>query len=191
VTDPDTSEGPVTSLLRAWSDGDRSALDQLMPLVHHELKRLARRHLARERRDHTIQATALVNEAFVRLANERAMRWQDRAHFLAVASQLMRFILVDYARRRLYAKRGGGVETLTLDAALDVDDGRGPAILAIDDALSDLAKTDPRKARVVEMRLFGGLTVEESALVLEVSPETVMRDWRFARAWLQQALART
>jgi RNA polymerase sigma factor (TIGR02999 family) len=178
----------VTELLRTWSAGDRSALDALVPLVHQQLKSLARRHLARERRNHTIQPTALVNEAYIRLTRERGMVWQDRAHFLAVAAQLMRFILVDHARRREYQKRGGGVETVALD--MDVEDARPLAILAVDRLLDDLAKVDARQARVVEMRVFGGLTADESARVLGLSPETIGRDWRVARAWLHRELSR-
>jgi RNA polymerase sigma factor (TIGR02999 family) len=179
---------PVTDFLRAWSGGDRAALDQVIPLVHAELKRLARRRLAGERPNHTIQPTALVNEAYVRLANEHRMQWRDRAHFLAVAAQLMRFILVDHARRRQYQKRGGDREVVVLD--MDVADVGTESILRIDDALSGLAKVDQRKARVVELRVFAGLSVDECAQLLGVSPETIGRDWKFARAWLQRELKR-
>ncbi len=183
-------QAPVTALLGVWQRGDRAALDALMPLVHDELKRIARRHLARERFDHTIQPTALVNEAFVRLVNERAMNWHDRSHFLAVAAHLMRFILVDYARRRNVERRGGDRRRVDLEAALDVADPRPVGVLAVDEALASLAKIDERKARVVEMRVFAGLTVDQSASVLGVSPVTIARDWRFAKAWLQRELAR-
>jgi RNA polymerase sigma-70 factor, ECF subfamily len=184
----DQGRSPVTGLLHAWGQGDRDAFDALIPLVHDELTRLARRHLARERPDHTLQPTALVNEAYLRLVKERGMRWTDRAHFMAVAAQLMRFILVDHARKRRNLKRGGGASPVHLD--VDVVDARAGNIIAIDQALDDLAKVDERKARVVEMRVFGGLTVDESARLLDVSPETIARDWRFARAWLQRELAR-
>jgi RNA polymerase sigma-70 factor (ECF subfamily) len=182
------ARGALTELLHAWSGGDRAALDALIPLVHQQLRQLARRHLARERPGHTIQPTALVNEAYIRLVRERGMVWQDRAHFLAVAAQLMRFILVDHARRRRYQKRGGSTETIALE--MDVADARPAALLAVDGALDDLAKFDPRKARVVEMRVFGGLTAAESARLLGISPETVNRDWRFARAWLQREMSK-
>jgi RNA polymerase sigma-70 factor, ECF subfamily len=188
---PDSSRSPgapVTDFLRAWSEGDRSALDAVIPLVHAELKRLARRRLAGERPNHTIQPTALVNEAYMRLANERGMKWQDRSHFLAVAAQLMRFILVDHARKRRYLKRGGDQQIVALD--MDVADIGAEGILRVDDALNDLAKVDERKARVVEMRVFAGLSVDESARLLGVSVETVGRDWKFARAWLQRELTR-
>ena len=178
----------VTELLTAWSDGDRSALDALIPLVHDDLKRLARRFMARERTGHTLQPTALVHEAYVRLAGERAMRWQNRAHFLGVAAQLMRFILVDAARRRRIPRRGGDLRRVSFDEALVVADDRPDSLLALDEALSRLARIDGRKARVAEMRLFGGCSVEESAEALDVSAVTVMRDWRFAKAWLQREL---
>jgi RNA polymerase sigma-70 factor (ECF subfamily) len=161
-----------------------------MPLVHAELKRVARRQLARERPGHTIQPTALVNEAYLRLAAERAMDWHDRAHFFAVAAGLMRFVLVDYARRRQAHRRGSGRAAVPLESALEVADGRFHDVLAIDAALSDLAKVDERKARVVELRVFAGLTADESAHVLGVSAITVARDWRFARSWLRRELSR-
>ena len=189
MSDSSRSPGaPVTDFLHAWSGGDRAALDAVIPLVHAELKRLARRRLAGERPNHTIQPTALVNEAYVRLANERGMKWQDRSHFLAVAAQLMRFILVDHARKRGYLKRGGDRQIVALD--MDVADVGAESVLRIDDAIADLAKVDERKARVVEMRVFAGLSVDESARLLGVSPETIGRDWRFARAWLQRELQR-
>jgi len=184
------SPGEVTGLLGTWSGGDRAALDLLMPLVHEELKRLARRHLARERSDHTIQATALVNEAFMRLARERGMRWQDRSHFFAVAAQLMRFVLIDYARRRRRPRRGGDLHRLALADAPEIVDDAGAGAMAVDAALSSLARIDERKARVVELRVFAGLTFDESARVLGVSSVTVARDWRFARAWLRREMAR-
>jgi RNA polymerase sigma-70 factor, ECF subfamily len=188
---PDSSRSPaapVTDFLHAWSGGDREALDAIIPLVHAELKRLARRRLAGERPNHTIQPTALVNEAYLRLRNERGMQWQDRSHFLAVAAQLMRFILVDHARKRRNQKRGGDHEVVALD--MDVADVGTEGVLRIDHALTDLAKVDERKARVVELRVFAGLSVDESARLLGVSPETIGRDWKFARAWLQRELTR-
>jgi RNA polymerase sigma-70 factor, ECF subfamily len=188
---PDSSRplgAPVTDFLHAWSGGDRSAFDAVIPLVHAELKRLARRRLAGERPNHTIQPTALVNEAYVRLANERGMKWENRSHFLAVAAQLMRFILVDHARKRRYQKRGGDRQIVALD--MDVADVGAESVLRIDDALSDLAKVDQRKARVVELRVFAGLSVDECARLLGVSAETIGRDWKFARAWLQRELKR-
>jgi len=190
MPDRPSSSGHVTQLLDAWSRGDKAALDALMPLVHAELKRVARRQLARERPDHTIQPTALVNEAYLRLVDEHSMHWQDRAHFFAIAAGLMRFVLVDYARRRQARRRGSGRAAVTLDAALEMADSRFQNVLAIDAALSDLAKVDERKARVVELRVFAGLTVDESAHVLGVSSITVARDWRFARSWLQRELSR-
>ena len=188
---PDSSRSPgapVTDFLRAWSGGDREALDAVIPLVHAELKRLARSRLAGERPNHTIQPTALVNEAYLRLRNERGMQWQDRSHFLAVAAQLMRFILVDHARKRRNQKRGGDQQIVALD--VDVADLGAEGVLRIDDALTALAKVDERKARVVEMRVFAGLSVAESARLLGVSVETIGRDWKFARAWLQRELTR-
>jgi RNA polymerase sigma factor (TIGR02999 family) len=186
---PDAPDGEqVARLLEAWNAGDRSALDGLLPLVHSDLKRMARRLMSRERTGHTLQPTALVHEAYVRLAGERGMQWQNRAHFLAVTAQLMRFILVDHARRRGVAKRGGDLRRVSIDDVLLVSPDAPGDLLALDEALEALAANDPRKAKVVEMRLFGGLSVEESAAVLGVSGITVMRDWRFARAWLQQRL---
>jgi RNA polymerase sigma factor (TIGR02999 family) len=180
--------GRVTALLTAWSNGDRSALDDLILLVHDDLKRLARRFMSRERAGHTLQPTALVHEAYVRLAGERSMRWENRAHFLSVAAQLMRFILVDSARRRRVPKRGGDLHRVSFDEALLVAGGRPARLIALDEALSDLAKIDARKARVAEMRLFGGASVDDTAEALDVSGVTVLRDWRFAKAWLRREL---
>jgi RNA polymerase sigma factor (TIGR02999 family) len=180
----------VTELLVAWGDGDRDALDQLMPLVYEELRRLAHRYLGRERKDHTLQTTALVNEAYLKLINEREMQWQNRAHFFAVAAQMMRMILVDYARRRNYAKRGGGAHRVSFDESLVVSDERAADLIALDDALNSLAAIDERKSKVAELRFFGGLSVEETAEVLKVSPVTVMREWRMAKAWLHRELSK-
>lgn len=178
----------VTQLLADWSGGDREALDKLMPLVYDELRRLAHRYMEHERAGHTLQTTALVNEAYLKLINERGMRWQNRTHFFAVAAQLMRFILVDYARGHTRQKRGGGAEQVELDEALVVAEDRAEELLALDEALKRLAAFDERKSRIAELRFFAGLTVEETAEVLSVSIETVMRDWRLAKAWLQREL---
>jgi RNA polymerase sigma-70 factor, ECF subfamily len=181
--DPD-----VTGLLVRWSHGDEAALEQLTPLVYDELHRIARRYIAGERAGHSLQATGLVNEAFVRLIDGKAVAWNDRAHFLAVSARVMRRILVDHARARNYQKRGGDVVTVSLDEAIVVSSDLHPDVVALDAALEALAKFDQRKSRVVEMRFFGGLTVEEAAAVLQVSPATVMADWRFAKAWLKREM---
>lgn len=178
----------VTQLLLAWGDGDESALTRLMPLVHGELRRMARRQMRRERDGHTLQTTALVNEVYLRLVDLSRVQWQDRAHFLAMSARLMRRVLVDHARSRGYLKRGGGAVRVSLTEALVVDDRRAPNLVALDDALDALAAVDERKSRVVEMRYFGGLSVAETAEALGVSPETVMRDWRLAKVWLLREL---
>ncbi len=178
----------VTELLVDWGRGDRSALERLMPAVYAELHRLAEQHLARERTDHTLQATALVHEAYLRLVDQRSVRWQNRAHFFGIAAQLMRRVLVDYARRRDAAKRGDGARPLSLEEAADQAPSRPLDILDLDRALDRLAALDPQQGRLVELRFFGGLTVEESAEVLGVSARTVKRDWRAARAWLYREL---
>ena len=178
----------VTELLVDWQRGDRSALDRLMPAVYEELHRLAGRYLAREPSDHTLQATALVHEAYVRLVDQRSVRWQNRAHFFGIAAQLMRRILVDHARRRDAAKRGDGARPLSLDEAADHTPSHPLDILELDRALERLTALDSEQGRIVEMRFFGGLTVEESAEVLGVSPRTVKRQWRAARAWLYREL---
>jgi RNA polymerase sigma factor (TIGR02999 family) len=183
--------GPVTGLLRAWSDGDDAALEQLIPRVEAELRRLARAYMARERRGHTLQTTALVNEAFVRLVDARTVRWQDRAHFVGIAARLMRRVLVDHARSRGYQKRGGGAITVTLTEDLAVAAEPAVNLIALDRALDRLAADDRRKARVVELRFFGGLSVEETAEVLHVSSDTVKRDWRLAKMWLLRDLEGT
>ena len=174
----------VTGLLVDWSRGDRSALEKLVPIVYNELRRLARREISRERVDHTLQPTALVNELYLRLVEQRRASWKDRAHFLAVAAQMMRRILVDHARAQVAAKRGGSSPRLSLDEALDIDTKPAFEVLAVDEALTRLAEMDPEQARVVELRFFSGLTVEETAHVLGRSPRTIKREWRLAKAWL-------
>jgi len=179
----------VTQLLLAWNDGDERALEKLVPLVYEELRRLARRRMRLERPDHTLQTTALINEAYVRLVDVHNVHWQNRAHFFALCARLMRRILVDYARGRRYAKRGGGAQPISLDQSVPVAPERSPDLVAVDDALHALAEVDARKAQVVELRFFGGLTAEETAEVLKVSPETVRRDWKLAKVWLLRELS--
>ena len=180
----ETDYEELTAFLVAWSTGDESALQRLVPLVYNDLRLIAERHLRRETEAQTLQTTALVNEAYLRLANRRSLNWQNRAHFFAVASQVMRHILVDMARGRRRERRGGGAPTFSLEEHLVFSPDRASEFLALDDALSELAKVDERKSRVVEMRFFGGLGVDEIAEVLKVSPETVTREWKRARAWL-------
>ena len=179
----------VTQLLVAWRNGDLHARDELMPLVYQELHRLAHQYMSRERPGHTLQTSALVNEAFVRLADQTDVQWQNRAHFVGIAGQMMRRILVDYARNRGYAKRGGGACQVSLDEDLMVSDERSADVVALDDALESLARLDERKSRLVELRFFGGLSIEETAEVLGVSPGTVMRDWTLAKAWLRREMS--
>jgi RNA polymerase sigma factor (TIGR02999 family) len=186
---PDSS-ADITQLLHAWRAGDGSALERLTPLVYDDLRRIARRHLARERAGATLQPTALVHEAWLRLARHERVAWQDRAHFLAVGALTIRRLLVEQARRRRAQKRGGGALTVTLSAAAGEAAGTGVDLIALDQALDRLAELSPRQARVVELRYFGGLTVEETAGVLGVSPATVKVDWQMARAWLFAALKR-
>jgi RNA polymerase sigma factor (TIGR02999 family) len=174
----------VTELLLAWNDGDRTAFDRLVPLVHSELARLARVYLRRERNGHTLQTTALINEAYVRLIDAQRVPWQSRAHFFGIAAGVMRRILIDFARRRNYQKRGGGQRQVSLDEAMMISPAPSTDMLALDEALTALAKVDGRKARVVEMRFFGGLAEEEIAVALNVSPRTVRGDWRLAKSWL-------
>ncbi len=174
----------VTSLLHAWRGGDRGALDKLMPLVYGELRRIAHRYMLREHAGHTLQTTAVVNEAYLRLVDARQVEWKDRAHFFAISANLMRRILVEFARSRGRNKRGGSVQKVQLDEALVVSPQRGTDLVALDDALTALAAMDERRAKVIELRFFGGLSVEETAEVLNVSPDTVMRDWRLAKVWL-------
>ena len=180
----------VTGLLLKWGQGDEAALERLIPLVHDELRRMARRQMAGERPGHSLQATALVNEAYLRLVDVQHVNWQNRAHFLAMSARLMRRILVDFARSKRYQKRGGGAAKVTFDEELIVTNEQGQDLVALDDALQALAKVDERKSRVIELRFFGGLSVEEAATVLKVSPDTVMRDWRLAKAWLLRELKR-
>lgn len=183
------SSNEVTLLLRAWGEGDVQALDRLAPLVYRELHRIARSYMARERIDHTLQTTALVNEAYVRLVDARQVTWQDRAHFFAVCARAMRRILVDHARSRGYQKRGGGEVRIQFDEACGVALSADSNLPELDEALDRLSAIDPRKGKVIEMRFFGGLSVEETAEALRISPETVMRDWKLARAWLYRELS--
>ena len=179
-----TSPQEVTELLIAWSDGDNGAYEKLMPLVYEELRRLAHRYMRRGREGHTLQTSALVNEAYLRLIDQKNVHWQNRSHFFAIAAQIMRRILVDYARSRRYGKRGGGAVQVSLEERLIVSANRSAEVVALDDALKSLAKIDERKSQVVELRFFGGLSIEETAEVLGVSAATVMRDWTLAKAWL-------
>jgi RNA polymerase sigma factor (TIGR02999 family) len=184
-----TKPEEVTQLLLAWNQGDQSALDQLIPLVYAELRRLAHRYMAKEQRQNTMQTSALVNEVYLKLIDSSRVRWQNRAHFFAVSAQLMRRVLVDLARSRGYLKRGGKAQQVPLDEALIVSRERGADLVALDEALLALAAVDERKSKVVEMRFFGGLSVEETAEVLKVSPDTVMRDWKLAKVWLLRELS--
>jgi RNA polymerase sigma-70 factor (ECF subfamily) len=186
---PTPASHEITRLLLAWQEGDQAALDRLIPLVHAELYRRAKRYMGRERRGHTLQTTALIHEVYLRLVDVQQVRWQNRAHFFAIAARLMRRILVDHARERRYQKRGGEARRVTLDEGLVVSPERDEDLVALDDALSALGEVDLRKSRVVELRFFGGLSVEETAEALEVSPETVRRDWRLARSWLLRRLS--
>ena len=179
----------ITDLLLAWNDGEPSALEQLAPLVDAELRRLARGYLRRERVGHTLQTTALINEAYVRLIDSRRIDWQNRAHFYGLAARVMRQILVDFSRRRNYQKRGGGLQQIAFAETMVVEPGDTLDLLVLDEALKELATVDERKAQVVEMRFFGGLTEKEVALALNVSSETARRDWRLARAWLLRRLS--
>lgn len=183
-----SSPQEVTHLLLDWGNGNKAALDQLMPLVYNELRRLASLYLKRERSGHTLQSTDLVNEAYVRLADYSNLRWQDRAQFFALAAQLMRNILIDYARRYHSAKRGGGVHKVSLDEVAVLSEERAADLIALDDALVSLAALDPRGAQVVELRFFGGLSIEETAEVMKVSSMTIQREWRWAKAYLHREL---
>jgi RNA polymerase sigma factor (TIGR02999 family) len=179
----------VTQLLQAWGKGDEGALEQIAPLVESELHRLARKYTRRERPDKPLQTTELVNEVYLRLIDTQQVSWQDRAHFFAVSARMMRRILTDYARSRSYQKRGGGAIQVTWDEALAVSHQPHADIVSLDDALNQLAMLDPRKTQVVELRFFGGLSVEETAEVLGISQQTVLRDWKFAKSWLMRALS--
>ena len=185
------TQGPtpqnITQLLAAWRDGNQSALDELYPLVYDELHRLARRYMTRERKGHTLQTTALINEAYVRLVGQK-VNWANRSHFFAISAQIMRRILIDHARRHAYAKRGGGAQQVSLEEAATVTPDQSGELLRLDEALKSLAEMDPRRSQVVELRYFGGLNNEEIAGVLNVSENTVTRDWNMARAWLYQQL---
>jgi RNA polymerase sigma factor (TIGR02999 family) len=178
----------VTQLLAAWGRGDETARDELMPLVYEELRRLAHKYIRQERPGHTLQTSALLNEAYLRLVDQKNIQWQDRAHFFGIAARLMRQVLVDYARKRGYAKRGGDARRVSLDDAMIVTQERAAEVVALDDALRSLAAIDPRQSQVVELRFFGGLSIDETAKVLAVSPGTVMRDWTLAKAWLRRAV---
>ena len=179
----------ITQLLAEWSEGNQSALDELYPLVYEELHRLARRYMSKERKGHTLQTTALINEAYVRLVDQKNVRWANRSHFFAISAQIMRRILIDHARRHAYAKRGGGAQQVSLEEVAMVARDAGSELMKLDEALQILAKMDPRRCHVVELRYFGGLSNEEIAGVLKVSENTVTRDWNLARAWLYQQLA--
>jgi RNA polymerase sigma factor (TIGR02999 family) len=183
-----STQSEITRLLAEWSKGDQEALDRLLPLVYDELHRLARSYMRRERPDHTLQTTALVHEAYLRLVGQQNARWQTRIHFFAAAAQVMRHILVDHARSRLRAKRGDGMAEVSLDEAAIISEERADALLAVNDALISLTALDPRKSRVFELRYFGGMSVDEAAEALQVSPATVARDWRMAKAWLRREM---
>jgi RNA polymerase sigma-70 factor, ECF subfamily len=185
---PLPNQHEITELLEQWSDGNQTALDKLYPLVYEELRRLARSYMKREPKGHTLQTTALINEAYVRIVDQKSVHWQNRSHFFAISAQIMRRILVDHARRYLHAKRGGGARRVSLDEAMIVATERSEEVLMLDEALSNLARMDPRRCQVVELRYFAGLNNQEIASVLHISENTVMRDWNLARAWLYQQL---
>ena len=182
------SKPNVTELLLGWQQGDREALDRLTPLVYDELRRIAHRYVQRERQGQTLETTALVNEAYLRLVNQQKVDWQNRAHFFAVTAQVMRLILIDHARKRRYMKHGGEAHLISLDEAALMTKVRAAELISLDEALDELARLDPRKSRVVELRYFGGLSLEETADVLEISLMTVRRDWRAAKAWLYKTV---
>ena len=186
---PSSPPHEITQLLAEWSEGSQAALDKLYPLVYQELRRLAHSYLKRERKGHTLQTTALINEAYLRLVDQKHVRWANRSHFFGISAQIMRRILIDHARRYDYSKRGGGALKISLDEAAIVAKERGRALLRLDEALNSLAKIDPRRSRVVELRYFGGLNNEEISGVLKISENTVTRDWNMARAWLYQELS--
>lgn len=180
----------VTQLLINWSNGDEAALDQLVPLVHAELHRLARHYMGRENPGHTLQTSALINEAYLRLVDQQNVPWQNRAHFFAVSAQVMRHILIDHARRHAYAKRGGGARKVPFDEAVALNDKRADELVALDEALNILAAMDKRKSQIIELRFFGGLSIEETAEAMKISPITVTREWRSAKAWLRREMNR-
>lgn len=182
--DPPPQEHEITQLLAEWREGNQAALDELYPLVYDELHRLARRYMSRERKGHTLQTTALINEAYVRLVDQRSVQWANRSHFFAISAQIMRRILIDHARRNTYAKRGGGARQVSLDETATVVDKDLSGFLRLDEALKSLAELDPRRSQVVELKYFGGLNNDEIAGVLKISKNTVIRDWNMARAWL-------
>ena len=186
---PTPSPQEVTQLLAAWGKGDRSALDKLFPLVHSELRRIAQRQMSQERPGHTLQATALVNEAYLKLAGQQGFDWQNRAHFFAVCAQVMRHILIDHARAHARDKRGGGVVKVSLNDALVVAEDQAAHFIALDDALRVLERLDPQKGKIVELRYFGGLSNEETAEVLNISPRTVRREWQRSKAWLYRMIS--
>ena len=183
-----SSPHPITQLLKAWSNGDQSARDQVMLLVYEELRRMAHQYMRKERPGHTLQTSALVHEAYVRLVDQTDVQWQNRAHFYGIAAQMMRRILVDHARARHYAKRGGDARPVSLDEGAIVSEERTAEVVALDEALAGLAAVDQRKSQIVELRFFGGLSIEETAEVLAVSPGTIMRDWTLAKAWLRREM---
>jgi len=180
----------LTQLLHSWSNGDDQALDKLIPLVYAELRKLARRHMGRENSDHTLQTSALINEAYLKLIDQQSVQWQNRAHFFAVAAQVMRHILIDHARAHRFAKRGAGAVKVSLDETAVLTDERASELVALDDALTSLASFDSRKSRIVELRYFGGLSIEETAEIMKISPVTVTREWRAARAWLRREMSK-
>ena len=187
----ETAEQPISQMLRRWSQGDHNALAELMPLVYDELHRIAHRYIAQQTPGHTLQTTALLHEAYLRLAGQEEKQWENRAHFFGVASQAMRHILVDYARSQLREKRGGGAQRLSLDDALTLGPEHSAELVALHDALTELARLDERQSKIVELRFFGGLTEPEIATILQVSQRTVSSDWRLARAWLLRQLDQT
>jgi RNA polymerase sigma-70 factor, ECF subfamily len=187
--DPPRQEHEITQLLAEWREGNQAALDELYPLVYDELHRLARRYMSRERKGHTLQTTALINEAYVRLVDQRNVQWANRSHFFAISAQIMRRILIDHARRHAYAKRGGGARQVSLDETAIVIQDDLAEFLRLDEALKSLAELDPRRSQVVELKYFGGLNNDEIAGVLKISKNTVIRDWNMARAWLYSQLA--
>jgi RNA polymerase sigma-70 factor (ECF subfamily) len=189
MTDPAGAPHEITQLLAEWGNGNQTALDKLYPLVYAELHRMARHYMKRERQDHTLQTTALINEAYVRMVDQKNVHWANRAHFFAISAQIMRRILIDHARRNAYAKRGGAAQQVSLDEAAVVAKDGGSLLLLLDEALQRLAKLDPRRSQIVELRYFGGLNNQEISGVLKVSENTVTRDWNMARAWLYQELS--